>query len=514
MVGVAGLVAYKVLAAGYGFSELLPLTRNDVTLELTLDGHGDDARVRTFLPVSDGRQTVDGEQNLSPGLHLSTQFTGLAGQSREAIWAGSVVPDGTSVRYSLHVVSQPLRFELDSALAVPSTYPSAIRPYLEPERAIQVDSPAIAEQLVKLGADHGALVERLTRIYRFTSGLPQRPFKGMTDALTALRLGEASCNGKSRLLVALARRAGIPARLVGGLVMREGVTRTTHQWAEAYVGGHWVPLDATNHHFAELPAHYLTLYYGDEALFTHTKDRNVHYAYHIETQLVPSKHAKLALGSLNVWAMFERLHLPMSLLRTLLMLPLGALVVVLCRNVIGMPTFGTFLPALVAAAMAETGVLWGFVGLVSVLAVVSIGRAALHKLRLLHSPTLAILLTLVAASMIGTSMLAERLGLPALTRISAFPIAVLAITAERFYLAIVEQGPLSALKHLLGTLVVIAACFVVMSSLALQIIIIGFPEVLLLAVAVNLYLGRWVGMRLLEHRRFRLLVSSAEGVGR
>lgn len=37
------------------------------------------------------------------------------------------------------------------------------------------------------------------------------------------------------------------------------------------------------------------------------------------------------------------------------MLPLGALVVVLFRNVIGVPTFGTFLPALIAAAAGGRG---------------------------------------------------------------------------------------------------------------------------------------------------------------
>ena len=502
---VALLVSYKVLARGYGLAELLPLTRYDVTLDMRLDGHGQDARVRTFLPVSDTRQTVSGEQSLSPDMSFSTQF---AGQSRQAAWVGGDVPDDTHLRYELQVISRPLRFELSPDLEVPAAYPSGVRPYLQAERAIQVDSPEIHAKLGALGADRGTLLARLMRIYEATSGMRQRPFKGTTDALTALRLGEASCNGKSRLFVALARHAGIPARLVGGLVMRTGTTRTTHQWVEAWIAGHWVPFDPTNHHVAALPAHYLTLYYGDEALFKHTSDTNFHYQYEIETQLVPSPRAKSALGSFNVWAMFERLELPFSLLRTLLMLPLGALVVVLFRNVIGMPTFGTFLPALIAAASSETGALWGLVGIVFVLAIVSLGRWGLHRFQLLHSPTLAILLTLVAVSMLATSMIAERFGLSQLTRISLFPIAVMAITAERFYLALVDQGPPTAFKQLGGTLIVIAACHVVMGSLALQIIVIGFPEVLLLAIAVNLYLGRWVGVRLSEYRRFRGLVTS------
>ena len=51
------------------------------------------------------------------------------------------------------------------------------------------------------------------------------------------------------------------------------------------------------------------------------------------------------------------------------------------------------------------------------------------------------------------------------------------------------------------------ACYVVMNSLALQVLVIGFPEVIFLAVAANIYLGRWVGMRLSEYRRFRGLLE-------
>ncbi len=150
--------------------------------------------------------------------------------------------------------------------------------------------------------------------------------------------------------MALARAAGIPARLVGGLILEPGTKKTSHQWVEAYVAGHWVPFCPTNNHFAELPERYLTLYYGDEALFRHTSDINFDYRFEVTSQLVPSPKAKASFKLFNVWALFERMGLSFSLLRTILMLPIGALVVVLFRNVIGLPTFGTFLPALIAAA--------------------------------------------------------------------------------------------------------------------------------------------------------------------
>jgi transglutaminase-like putative cysteine protease len=501
------IMTYKVTGLGYSLADVLPRTRHHVAVDMKLDGHDGDVRVRTFLPVSDDRQVIGDEQNQAPALRFKSDAEGI---NRVGVWSGVGVPDGAHVRFEYTVLSSPVRYDIDPEVALPSMYPSSVASYLRPEEDVQVDSPEIRAALREIGADHGNVRARLDRIFAFTSGLPQRPFKGTTDALTALRLREASCNGKSRLFVALARAAGLPARLVGGLILETGHKRTSHQWLEVYVAGHWVPFCPTNHHFAGLPASYLTLYRGDEALFKHTSDVNFGYGFDITAEMVPSPRAKEAFKVFNVWSLFERLRLPFSLLRTILMLPIGALVVVVFRNVIGMPTFGTFLPALIAAAAGETGAGWGVVAILLLVAVVAVVRWAVARLELLHSPTLAILLAAVALTILATSLLAEQVGLVRLTRITMFPLAVMAITAERFYLGLAEHGPRAAGKELAGTLLVMLACYVVMNSLALQVLVIGFPEILLLVVAADVYLGRWVGVRLSEYLRFRGLFRAAE----
>lgn len=493
-------VTYKVSGLGYSLGDVLPRTSYRVAIAMQFDGHGRDINVRTYLPVTDERQTISDEINIAPALHLTTETDG---PNRLAVWSGGSVGERASIRYELSVIAEAVAYEISSDLEVPDGYPASIAPFLRPEEEIQVDSPEIASTLEAIGANRGTLRARVEQIYRFTSGMPQRPFKGTTDALTALRLREASCNGKSRLFVALARAAGIPARLVGGMILRTGNKKTSHQWVEVYIAGHWVPFCPTNHHFARLPDNYLTFYRGDRPLFRHTSDINFDYRFVTTASLVPSPAARTTFKVFNVWALFDRLGLPFSLLRTILMLPIGALVVVVFRNVIGLPTFGTFLPALIAAASGETGGPWGVVAVTIIVAVVFVVRWAVHRLQLLHSPTLAILLAAVAVTILGTALAAEHAGLQQLTRITMFPLAVMAITAERFYLALTEQGSMRAAKDLAGTLVVMLACFAVMSSLALQVLVIGFPEVLLIVVAANIYLGRWVGMRLSEYLRFR-----------
>ncbi len=502
------LITYKLTALGYSMADVLPRTRYHLSVDMKLDGHGGDVKVRTFLPVTDERQIISGEQNTSPGLRFAADLDGI---NRAGTWQGGAVPDGTSIHYAYTVLTSPVRYDIEPKLEVPDDYPRSVAAYLRPEENIQVDSPEITAKLAQLGADRGPLAARLDRIYAYTSSLTQRPFKGTTDALTALRLGEASCNGKSRLFVALARRSGIPARLVGGLILHEGSKRTSHQWVEVYVAGHWVPYCPTNHHQAALPASYLALYRGDEALFKHTSDINFDYRFEASAQMVPSPRARESFKVFNVWAMFERLGMPFSLLRTILMLPIGALVVVVFRNVVGMPTFGTFLPALIAAASGETGALWGVLAVIIIVAMVALVRWAVHRLELLHSPTLAILLAAVALTVLATSLIAEHVGLGKLARITMFPLAVMAITAERFFLALTEHGTKKAVKELAGTLAVMIACFVVMNSLALQVLVIGFPEVLLFVVAADVYLGRWVGVRVSEYLRFRSLVFARGG---
>ncbi|HET9555250.1 MAG TPA: 7TM domain-containing protein [Anaeromyxobacteraceae bacterium] len=502
--GALGTMAYKVRSLGYAIRDVLPVTQYQVTYALDLDGHGGEVKVRSFLPANDAHQVVADEKESATGMHL-TQVT--EGANRVATWTGDRVPDKAQIRHSFTVLPHKMEYVIPPDLQVPDGYPASVAVALRPEKDVQVDAPEIAATLERVGADHGTVLERLRKIFDVAAGLTPRPFKGTTDALTALRLGEASCNGKSRLMVALARKAGIPARLVGGLIMTPGSKKTSHQWVEAWVAGHWVPFCPTNKHFAVLPEHYLTLYYGDEPLFKRTADVNFDYRFETHTALVPSPKAKASFTFLDVWGLFDRLKLPFTLLRTIFMLPVGALVVVLFRNVIGMPTFGTFLPALLAAAAGETGALFGVVAVLIVVAVVAAARWVLQELELLHSPTLAILLAAVVATLVATTVVADKLEVAPLTKVTFFPIAVLAICAERFYLSLTEHGTRQAGQELAGTLAVMLACFVVMNSLAFQVLVIGFPEVLFLVIAANVYLGRWVGMRLSEYRRFRGLLS-------
>ena len=512
-----GIRTYKLGVLDYPLSDLVPVVSYQVDVNMQVDGHGDGITASTYLPVTDQRQTVNNEQNTSGVFTLNLLSEG---KNRLASWQADAVSGRQTIRYSYSVQAKHISYVIPADLTVPTTYPEQLNAYREEEPGIQVNDPLIEEKRRELFPQSSySILDIVTRIHRhLQDDFRNKNFSGFIDAITALKLGEASCNGKGRLFVALARKMNLPARLVGGFIMKPGSKRTSHQWVELFISGHWVPFDTINDHFASIPANYITLYYGDEVLFKHTSNINFQYFFKTTKKLVSRAGTRESLGdsSFNIfsfYSIFEKVGISQNLLKILIMIPLGALVVVIFRNVIGLETFGTFLPALIAAAARETGLLWGLVGFMLIIMVASLVRKLLDWMQLLHSPKMAIILTTVVIVMLLMSMLSVEYGLYDLAHITLFPIAILAITAERFAILEAEQGLKEALRIYLMTAIVLAFCSAAMDSLFLHSMGLAFPEVLLLGIDLNLLLGNWIGLWVSEFIRFRKLIFAPQQVG-
>ena len=207
---------------------------------------------------------------------------------------------------------------------------------------------------------------------------------------------------------------------------------------------------------------------------------------------------------------FSLLDLPLqtqSLYSILLLVPLGAFLVVVLRNVVGISTFGTFMPVLVAMAFRETKLLNG---LILFLLIVTIGlsiRFYLERLRLLLVPRLAAVLTVVVLLMGVVSVMSHRLGMEVGLSVALFPMVIIAMTIERMSIIWEERGPGEAMKEGLGTLVAAAVIYAVMITAEVRYFVLVFPEILLVLLAGILLLGRYTGYRLTELTRFRALAG-------
>ena len=505
----AVLIFAKIYFWNYSFKNIIPKTSYEVDYNISLEGYSSAININSFLPVSDDHQSINDEVHNAGNFQLNISQNN---NGRIANWDDANANGNQQINYSFSYLGKSVKYMIDTTLLITNSYPSDIAPYLEATSNIQVNHPFLTDLFKNEVGDTKLVYQTIKNIFDYTYGLTPKPFKGLTDALTAARLGEASCNGKSRLFVALARQAGVPARLVGGIILTAGQKKTSHQWVEVYVNGYWIPFDPLNNHFAFLPHNYLVLYKGDKFLFAHTPNIHFDYSFTIKKKLVanPSILSELSSHPFNAyeaWQAFENVGIPLGLLKIIIMLPLGALVVAIFRNVIGLQTFGVFLPALVAIACRQTGLTWGIIAFIIVIAIVGLVHFPLEKIGVLYTPKMVIMLVVVVISFLLISIIGIRIELQNLAYITLFPIVVVTITSERFARSIVEEGMLKSLKMTLHTIIVIVFAFLAMNSSTMESIFLAFPELFLAIMGVSLILGKWIGFRMSEYPRFKWLLK-------
>lgn len=122
--------------------------------------------------------------------------------------------------------------------------PEAIRRYLRPSPFVQSHDSRIASQAAAIIGGVREPWERLERIHRWVfNTLSKRLTIGMPSAIDVLATLSGDCHEHTVLFTALARSAGLPTRMVAGLVYQQG-RLYYHAWPEVWLGA-WVPTDPT-----------------------------------------------------------------------------------------------------------------------------------------------------------------------------------------------------------------------------------------------------------------------------
>jgi len=208
---------------------------------------------------------------------------------------------------------------------------------------------------------------------------------------------------------------------------------------------------------------------------------------------------------------FSLFNLPVQsqeVYRILLTIPLGAFLLVILRNVVGVKTFGTFMPVLIALSFRETQLVWGVVLFSIVIAAGLAIRFYLEQLKLLLVPRLGAVLIIVILLMVTISILSHKLGIERGLSVALFPMVILTMTIERMSIVWEERGASEAIQQGIGSLLVAAFAYLFMSNSYLEHMVFIFPELLLVVLAITLLLGRYSGLRLLEIKRFKALAGA------
>ena len=489
-----GVFAWRAFVLGY---PILPGEREafwNLEASIELEGDSDDVQVDLLIPNAPPGFSLWDENFISRGFSLSTRADDA--DNRWAVWSTG---DGAGV-HTLYYRAVGGQLDSDREAEADEEPAAPESPDLDGARAAAADY--LVDEIGEISADAHAFAREL--LSRLNAEEPD-------DNVEILLGGDTERIDRARMARDLLHHAGLPARLVRvtPLPEQEGAL-TPESWIEVWDADAGWEIHAPDTGDPGLPTAHLVWGYGDDpmvsvqggsigdlTLSANRVEVDALQASDIRGQVLAPGLERLSLQNLPVHAQ--------NVYRLLLLVPVAAIVLVLMRNFVGVKTFGTFMPILIALAFRETGVLWGVILLIAIVFLGLAARFYLERLHLLAVPRITSVLVVVILLMVGLSLLSYELGLDQAITVALFPMVILAMTIERMSVVWEERGAGEALQQGAGSLAVAVVSYPVMFNPWVEHLVFVFPETLLAVLAVVLLLGRYTGYRLTEIHRFRAL---------
>jgi hypothetical protein len=201
------------------------------------------------------------------GEEVSTESLNFSGQR----FSGTV--EDNFIQGTFEV--EPVRFTGDKEIPFPPVFKEGAvdQKYLNPEILIESDHPMIVAKAKEITKEAKDSWEAVILLSTWVGEEIRGAVPGGTSAINTLRIKEGECGSHSRLLTALCRASGIPARVVIGCMYSPyyGGSFGQHAWTQVFLGEEigWIAVDATILEFDYIDAGHITL--GERAVFNPEK---------------------------------------------------------------------------------------------------------------------------------------------------------------------------------------------------------------------------------------------------
>jgi hypothetical protein len=487
-----GLAAYKNQKLGVPFWQDEKVEEWMVEAKISFLATGRDVTARLSLP---SRAVDQGAGQEAGSLGYSYSVEDDQGEYT-AIWSAGKREEGQALYYRVRfkkgvtsggdpvpAIGQP---EAPDVPNLPGSEGTAARTIVERAKSVSADPDSLFVSFFNQINDVNAPQEYL---------LVKKHYEGEGHKDAMIPMG-----------IDLLGMAGVPARLAYGVRLSEQeVARPPKPLIEYFDGAAWKvrdPLEPTK----VLDGRNIFVWHrgGGPLLDVSAGGENSKVTFTVVKDRIPL--ARLTDLRDSPFMVSTILALPASeraVFRYIVLIPLGAFVVVLLRNIVGVSTLGTFMPVLLALALLEIEPLKAIL-MFSIL--VSIGlwfRFLLSRMNLLVVPRVAACVVIVTLLMMLMSVISYQLGFSVGIKITLFPMIIIAWTLERMSLIWEEEGKRSAIVQVSGSLFVAVCAYYFMSVEQIQYWAFYFPELLLVLLAGIILIGRYTGYRLSELIRFK-----------
>ena len=446
-------------------------------------------KIRMYLPQSKDSFVITDENFLKKGAY--GESINQAGDNRTINWTKSEA-SGEQFFFYRAVVQESSSYSNDKEDKAPSL---AINEFIGSQ---VLAANTLIEHAKSRSADLESFIHEIIKVILDNT---------YEQELNHLLEGDKSDLKKTELAVSLLNMAQIPARIVHGVELKSDARDVKlEHWFEVF-GKNRITSYRMNSSNYKVPYNFLPWYRGKNSLAYISGGTDTHVGIFIRKNIESEisnvvSEAKIQNPTLYKFSLF---NLPLDMQRVfqiLLLFPLGGIIIVIIRNIIGINSLGTFIPILIAISFRETKLFNGLC-LFSIIIAFGLGvRFFLDRLKLLLVPRLTVVLTSVIIFILVMSMLMHNLGFERNVSIALFPMIILTMVIERLSIIWEEQGSTKAIKLCATTLLLAAIIYLIITNSIVTHLMFVFPELALCFLALALSLGRYTGYRLTECFRF------------
>ncbi|MGG5573176.1 inactive transglutaminase family protein [Vibrio diazotrophicus] len=492
------LSVFLLIAAGIALSVLrhqnygVPWTPGetrqiwDIEARIEFNALGKEAKVSLAAPHTQNGYTLIGETASSPGYGVSY----VSDQSgRRAEWSIRQAQGPQTIYYKT-------QFLVDPQAKVTTVPP--MQEVVKPTFDGPVETAAIA------------LINRATERSADDISFSRELIKNLNDSESQNAALLTNKMSKVEAAEKLLSYAQIPNKVVGVIHLEDGRRRQTIQHMnQVWDGKKWVLF---NPETGTQPSHPNLLVWDESnvSLLDVIGGRNSQVHFSMIAQEVSPQQATdnkvEADGLLNL-----SIHsLPLeeqAMFKTIMLIPIGALIVVFLRVIIGLKTSGTFMPVLIAVAFVQTQLTTGIVGFLLIVGTGLIIRSYLSKLNLLLVARISAVIIAVILIISIFTVVAFKIGLTEGLTITFFPMIILSWTIERMSILWEEEGAKEVVLQGGGSLLTAVLIYLAMTNSYVQHLTFNFIGLQLIVLGIILLLGTYTGYRITELRRFKPLVD-------
>ncbi len=188
----------------------------------------------------------------------------------------------------------------------------------------------------------------------------------------------------------------------------------------------------------------------------------------------------------------------------LLLLPIVATVIAATRTIIGIRGFGIFLPAALSITFVAIGPVLGILLFVAIVVISTTVRIITRKLKLKlqYLPRMALILWFVSMGILAIIFFTH-------INVSIFPVLVLTLLVEDFTKIQLGKSFKTAMTLTTQTLILSLISYAFLTYAPFQKIVLNNPEIAMISTfIIDIVLGKYLGLRIMEYWRFRKLINS------